>query len=60
VEHPRYIGHRIGVYNPSGEKVGAPGRARNREHLFVVERSPQRARVRPRVSVAVPVHAVAV
>lgn len=37
VEHPRYIGHRLGVYNPQGEKVGTPGAARNREHLFVVE-----------------------
>jgi len=37
VEHPRYIGHRLGVYNPRGEKVGTPGAARNREHLFVVE-----------------------
>jgi len=37
VAHPRYIGHRLGVYNPRGEKVGTPGAARNREHLFVVE-----------------------
>ena len=37
VAHPRYIGHRLGVYNPQGEKVGTPGHARNREHLFVVE-----------------------
>jgi len=37
VAHPRYIGHRLGVYNPQGEKVGQPGPARNREHLFVVE-----------------------
>ena len=37
VAHPRYIGHRLGVYNPQGEKVGRPGPARNREHLFVVE-----------------------
>jgi adenine-specific DNA-methyltransferase len=37
VDHPRYIGHRLGVYNPQGEKVGQPGAARNREHLFVVE-----------------------
>jgi adenine-specific DNA-methyltransferase len=37
VEHPRYIGHRLGIYNPGGEKVGTPGRPRNREHLFVVE-----------------------
>lgn len=37
VDHPRYIGHRLGVFNPQGEKVGTPGPARNREHLFVVE-----------------------
>jgi adenine-specific DNA-methyltransferase len=36
-EQPRHIGHRLGVYNPSGVKVGRPGVARNREHLFVVE-----------------------
>jgi adenine-specific DNA-methyltransferase len=37
VDHPRYIGHRLGIYNPQGEKVGTPGPPRNREHLFVVE-----------------------
>jgi adenine-specific DNA-methyltransferase len=36
IEHPRYIGHRIGIYNPSGERVGTPGKASNHEHLFVV------------------------
>jgi adenine-specific DNA-methyltransferase len=46
VEHPRYIGHRLGVYNLQGEKVGKPGPAKNREHLFVVERV--RAATRPR------------
>ena len=35
--HRRYIGSRIGIYNPQGEKVGVPGRSSNREHLFVVE-----------------------
>lgn len=35
--HRRYIGHRIGIYNPRGEKVGTPGPARNRECLFVVD-----------------------
>ena len=44
VEHPRYIGHRLGVYNPQGEKVGTPGPARNREHLFVVECTRARTR----------------
>lgn len=37
IEHRRYIGHQIGVYNPRGEKVGRPGPARNKEHLFLVE-----------------------
>jgi adenine-specific DNA-methyltransferase len=32
----RYVGARIGIYNPRGEKVGAPGRLTNREALFVV------------------------
>jgi adenine-specific DNA-methyltransferase len=44
VDHPRYIGHRLGVYNPQGEKVGTPGPARNREHLFVVECNAARVR----------------
>jgi adenine-specific DNA-methyltransferase len=35
--HRRYIGSRIGIYSPSGEKVGVPGPTFNREHLFVVE-----------------------
>lgn len=47
VEHPRYIGHRLGVYNPQGEKVGTPGPARNREHLFVVECAGRAIRRRP-------------
>jgi len=44
VAHPRYIGHKLGVYNPQGEKVGTPGPAKNREHLFVVECRAARAR----------------
>ena len=47
VDHPRYIGHRLGVYNPQGEKVGEPGPARNHEHLFVVDTSGARAELRP-------------
>jgi adenine-specific DNA-methyltransferase len=44
VEHPRYIGHKLGIYNPQGKKVGTPGPARNREHLFVVECAAARSR----------------
>jgi len=34
-DHPRYVGAKIGIYNPAGEKVGRIGRLRNREFLFV-------------------------
>jgi adenine-specific DNA-methyltransferase len=36
-DHPRYVGARIGIYNPKGEKVGKISHVRNREHLFVIE-----------------------
>jgi adenine-specific DNA-methyltransferase len=36
IERPRYVGARIGIHNPQGQKVGAVGRLRNVEHLFVV------------------------
>jgi adenine-specific DNA-methyltransferase len=34
-EQPRYVGARIGIYNPRGEKVGTVGRLRHTEYLFV-------------------------
>jgi adenine-specific DNA-methyltransferase len=37
VDYPRYVGAKIGIYNPSGAKVGTVGRLRNREQLFVVD-----------------------
>lgn len=36
VDHPRYVGAKIGIYNPKGEKVGKIGKLKNREHLFIV------------------------
>lgn len=36
IERPRYVGARIGIHNPKGEKVGAVGRLKNVERLFVV------------------------
>jgi adenine-specific DNA-methyltransferase len=36
IPRPRYVGARIGIHNPRGEKVGTVGRLRNVEHLFVV------------------------
>lgn len=37
IDHPRYIGHQIGIHDRLGRKVGTPGKSRNREHLFLVE-----------------------
>lgn len=34
--HPRYVGAKIGIHNPRGEKVGSVGRTENVERLFVV------------------------
>jgi len=41
-DYPRYVGARIGIHNPAGEKVGRVGRLRNREYLFVA--GPERVR----------------
>jgi adenine-specific DNA-methyltransferase len=35
--HERYIGARIGIHNPAGQKVGTVSHTRNCEYLFVVE-----------------------
>ena len=34
-DYPRYVGAKIGIYDPSGRKVGRVGRLRNRERLYV-------------------------
>jgi adenine-specific DNA-methyltransferase len=35
VDYKRYVGAQIGIYNPSGEKVGRVSHLRNREYLFL-------------------------
>jgi len=35
-DHKRYVGAQIGIYNPSGDKVGAVSHLANKEFLFVV------------------------
>ena len=40
IGRPRYVGARIGIHNPKGQKVGAVGRLRNVEYLFVVTDRP--------------------
>jgi adenine-specific DNA-methyltransferase len=36
VDNARYVGARIGIHNPRGERVGAVSHVRNKELLFVV------------------------
>ena len=36
IDHPRYVGARIGIHNPQGEKVGTVSHTRNTECLFLV------------------------
>lgn len=40
VEHDyrRYVGARIGIYNPAGDRVGKISHVRNKEYLYVVAR----------------------
>jgi adenine-specific DNA-methyltransferase len=38
IEYDRYVGARIGIYNPKGEKVGKIGHLKNVEYLFTVQR----------------------
>lgn len=40
IARPRYVGARIGIHNPKGEKVGKVGRLRNVEYLFVATEQP--------------------
>ncbi len=44
-DYRRYVGARIGIFNPSGEKVGRVSHLRNREYLYVVspEKLPEAA-----------------
>ena len=45
MDHPRYVGARIGIYNPRGEKVGRISHTKNKELLFVV--TPSEALLNP-------------
>lgn len=42
IGRPRYVGARIGIHSPKGEKVGTVGRLRNVEYLFLVSDRPVR------------------
>ena len=43
-EHGRYIGSQIGIYNPSGQKVGSAGATRNKEFMYLVQLKKEDAR----------------
>lgn len=43
----RYVGAQIGIYNPSGEKVGKVSHLRNKEYLYVVSRACMEERLAP-------------
>jgi adenine-specific DNA-methyltransferase len=50
-DSPRYVGARIGIHNPAGEKVGQVGRLRNVEYMLVAgERADVRALTRGRLA----------
>jgi adenine-specific DNA-methyltransferase len=36
-DYKRYVGAQIGIFNPSGQKVGQVSHLRNKEYLYVVE-----------------------
>lgn len=44
IDFRRYVGARIGIYNPDGEKVGRVSHLRNKELLFVVSEDAAGAR----------------
>jgi len=46
IANPRHIGHKIGIHDLTGRKVGTPGPAQNREHLFVVRTAARSSRRR--------------
>ncbi len=50
--HPRYVGARIGIFDPSGRKVGTVGALTNREHLFLVTPEAPTQALRERLGVS--------
>ncbi|MDQ3035692.1 MAG: DNA adenine methylase [Myxococcota bacterium] len=44
-DHKRYVGAQIGIYNPSGAKVGQVSHLRNTEYIFVVTERPLREKM---------------
>lgn len=51
-DHARYVGARIGIYNPRGEKVGRISHVRNKELLYVVTPRPMERALTERAAAA--------
>jgi len=47
IEYARYVGARIGIHSPAGEKVGTVGRLRNRELILTLTRGDGPGSARP-------------
>jgi adenine-specific DNA-methyltransferase len=43
-DYKRYVGAQIGIFNPSGKKVGAVSHLRNTEYLYIASRRDRRAK----------------
>lgn len=39
IKHPRYVGSKIGIYNPQGKKVGKVSHTENKEFLYIVSQN---------------------
>lgn len=50
----RYVGAQIGIYNPSGDKVGKVSHLKNKEYLYVVSREDVADRLAPLAQEAQP------
>ena len=44
-DYARYVGAKIGIHNPRGERVGTVGRLRNREFIYTIRRCGARGMV---------------
>ncbi len=48
----RYVGAKIGIYSPQGEKVGAVSHTENHEHLFLVDTEHRLTRIEARAALS--------
>jgi adenine-specific DNA-methyltransferase len=39
IDYRRYVGAKIGIYNPSGERVGQVGHLYNKEYIYILHRN---------------------